>query len=548
MTVTIHRKEWRWALTWACLIVLLSSLPYFYAWLAAPQGLVFGGLLTNPLDGNSYLAKMRQGWQGAWRFHLPFTPEDHEGAYIFGYYLALGHLARWLGLALPLVYHLARAVNGGLLLCVVYWFFARLEPEVETRRAAFLLTALSSGLGWLVAPLGLLTADLWVPEAITFYAILANAHFALAMALMLVVIGLIVQPGERLWWTMTRALVAALLLAVVQPFAVLGVLAILGGYLVLQAVARRELPRQLARRCLAIGLAVAPVMVYDVWVYTANPALAAWSAQNLTPSPPPWDYALSYGPVLALALFGLPGAIRRWASGDRLAVAWVATIALLLYAPFALQRRLVMGLHFPLCLLAALGLRRLADRWPQRRRLVVGGIVGLSVLSNLFLLLGALASVGSGDLRLFLYRDEQYSLNWLREYAPGEAVVLAAPQTGLLIPAWAGQRVVYGHPYETIRAEEREALVQGFFASPTGAARLLDTEHVDYVFFGPRERALGDWLAATDWPVVYQNETVVILKPGPLPSPAADLEVFAQPPSRGALKRPADTRKSVQTG
>ena len=505
-----HRKEWRWVLIWASVVVVVTCLPYLYAWQSAPEGLVFGGLLTSPLDGNSYLAKMRQGLQGAWRFYLPFTPEPHDGAFIFTYYLALGHLARLLGLSLPLVYHLARVVNSWLLLLIVYWFFARLECDLWTRRVAFLLAALSSGLGWLAALLGLFTSDLWVPEAITFYAVLANPHFPGAMALMLVIIGLVIQPARRVRLTLGVATSASLLLAVIQPFAVFGLFVVLGAYLLAQLAHQRRVPWSLIGRSLASGLAAGPVIVYDAWVYTANPAFVAWSAQNLTPSPPAWDYVLSYGLVLILAILGLPRAVRRWTVGDRLSVAWIAGIASLLYAPVPLQRRLVMGLHFPLCFLAAQGLRWLTGRWPARRVILTSATVGLSTLTNLFLLLGSLVAVRSGDPRLFLYRDEVPAMAWLRDHAPAEAVVLTAPQTGLLIPAWAGQRVVYGHPFETILATERKSLATGFFASPAGSEPLLASFTVDYVFFGPRERALGDWVESAGWPVAYQNDTVTI--------------------------------------
>jgi hypothetical protein len=506
----IHRQEWRWALTWACVVVAVTCLPYLYAWLAAPEGLVFGGLLTNPLDGNSYLAKMRQGFQGEWCFHLPFTPEPHDGAFIFTYYLALGHLARLLGLSLPLVFHLARAVNGLLLLVVIYWFFARLESERWIRRTAFLLAALSSGLGWLVALFGLFTVDLWVPEATAFYSVLANPHFPLAMALMLVVIGLVVQSVHQMRLALGGIAGASLLLAVVQPFAIFGVFAVLGGFLIVQTAHERRVPWPLVRRTLAGGLAATPILAYDAWVYATNPAFAAWSAQNLTPSPPLWDYGLSYGLVLILALVGLPGGIRRGAVSDRLAAIWIAVIAALLYAPFPLQRRLVMGLHFPLCFLAAQGLRWLVDRWPARRRLLTGTIIGLGTFTNLFLLLGAVVAVRTGDARLFLYHDEVPALAWLRDHALTEALVLAAPQTGLLIPAWAGQRVIYGHPFETIQADERESLTRDFFTSSAHLEQLLTSFEVDYVFFGPRERALGDWVGETNWPVAYQNDGVTI--------------------------------------
>src|SRR4030066_298815 len=64
---------------------ILITLPYLWAAQAAGQDFDFGGMLLNPMDGNSYLAKMYQGWQGNWQFRLPFTADPGEGAYFFLY-------------------------------------------------------------------------------------------------------------------------------------------------------------------------------------------------------------------------------------------------------------------------------------------------------------------------------------------------------------------------------------------------------------------------------------------------------------------------------
>jgi len=57
--------------------------------------------------------------------------------------------------------------------------------------------------------------------------------------------------------------------------------------------------------------------------------------------------------------------------------------------------------------------------------------------------------------------------------------------TGQFIPAWAGNRVVYGHPLEAIDAETKKAEAARFY-SPDGTAAerraLLDRYGVQYVF------------------------------------------------------------------
>ncbi|MGB9593373.1 MAG: hypothetical protein ACPL7R_04465, partial [Anaerolineae bacterium] len=107
---TRERNERLWIALCVGVLLALTVVPYAVAWLGAPEGRVFTGVLYNPWDGHSYLAKMRQGWEGRWLFHLPFTEEPHDGALVFTFYLALGHTAQVLGLSLPLTFHLARVL------------------------------------------------------------------------------------------------------------------------------------------------------------------------------------------------------------------------------------------------------------------------------------------------------------------------------------------------------------------------------------------------------------------------------------------------------
>jgi hypothetical protein len=215
--------------------------------------------------------------------------------------------------------------------------------------------------------------------------------------------------------------------------------------------------------------------------------LAAWSAQNLTPSLPPWNYALGYGLILLLAIGGIGIAVRRRESADLFLLSWAGSVAVLLYVPFALQRRFITGLHVPLTLLAAIGLEQIV--WPRlrvrRRALVTGLIVGFSALTNLFVLLVAVVGVAQGQSPLVMTLDEADACAWLGEHTPWTDTVLTQPESGQFVPAWAGNRVVYGHPFETIEAEAKREESAYFFspdATVTERRALLDLYGVRYVF------------------------------------------------------------------
>ena len=207
---------------------------------------------------------------------------------------------------------------------------------------------------------------------------------------------------------------------------------------------------------------------------------------------------MSFGLLTALAVPGVVTAVRRRSDGGLLLVAWVIAAGVGMYAPLALQRRLALGLQVPLALLAAAGWWQVI-RPRLRVRLqgpVTVAMVALSSLTNLFLVVMLVLAALGGEPRFYLSDGEWRALAWLREEVDHDQVVLCAPQTGMFVPAWAGQRVVYGHPFETVDAERREAQVKAYWAGEMSRAdreAFLRANRVGYVLAGPRELEIGDW-------------------------------------------------------
>ncbi|MBI3733905.1 MAG: hypothetical protein HY259_10690, partial [Chloroflexi bacterium] len=66
----ISLAEWRWAVAVSSLILLAAMAPNLWGYLAAPPGYHYTGLAYAWEDGASYIAKIRQGMQGAWLYTL----------------------------------------------------------------------------------------------------------------------------------------------------------------------------------------------------------------------------------------------------------------------------------------------------------------------------------------------------------------------------------------------------------------------------------------------------------------------------------------------
>jgi hypothetical protein len=509
------RTEWVWVAAASVLVAAFSSLPYLVAY--GVRDHVFTGILINPVDGNSYLAKMAEGWRGEWLFTLPYTADPGPGALIFAYYLFLGHLARWTGASLDLIYHLARVAGGLALLPAAYAFVARFFFAGRWRMGVWLLFVLGSGLGWLGVLFDAFTSDLWVAEAIPFLAIFSNAHFALALALQLWIF-LCALPGLAPERTKPARLVllalATTLEAQVQPLALLNIGVTLAGVIAWHLIRRR-----LTWARLLPGLVVAvfalPWVLYDAALSYTHPTLSQWSAQNLTPAPPMWDLVLSGGALLLLAIPGAIMAARRRTEPEMAVLIWLVLGGLALYAPFALQRRLALGLWMPLVLLAGMGLREAV--WPR-----LGGSAGILAIaalgllvmpSNLLVYGAALGAIQRREPAVFLALPEAAALDWLAGKAPHGSVVAASPSMSLFIPARTPARVVYGHPFETIAAAAHRRAVEDFYAGLTDPVSFVTTYRVQFVLVGPREHRLGRSRIPAEWPRVFEHGGVVLYAP-----------------------------------
>ena len=207
----------------------------------------------------------------------------------------------------------------------------------------------------------------------------------------------------------------------------------------------------------------------------------------------------------------------RWRSdGDLLLLAWLGVLLVAMYLPFDDQRRFSMGMGLPMGFLAARGWRALARRLPAHRASVAGWLIGAVAALTHLVLVGSLCQrVLARNPQYFLTKGEWSAMTWMRESVPKDAVVLASPDTGIFIPAWAGQRVVYGHPALTIRADERREQVVTFWGGdmpPDRVSQFLMANHVSYAFLGPRERELGGFLPRDSSQLVFESHDTQVYR------------------------------------
>jgi len=522
----LQKRDARFVFLAGISFLILITGPYLWAYLTTGSDHFFGGFLFNPIDGNSYLAKMYQGWLGSWRFTLPYSPQSGEGAYLFLFYLALGHLSRVTGYSLHFVFHMMRLLGALILLIVLWNFYSQVSPTRIAARMAFLFALFGSGLGWFVSFFGILSADLWVAEGFPFLSAYANPHFPLGMSILIWVLTPRRESGQDRNSIFDKIfglilVIMGLLLANLLPFGIVLAVVILAVMSIWESWERvnskNKLPqdKQLGflqliystvnfRKLILLSVGGIPVLLYQVWVTQSDPMLAIWSAQNLTISPPIWDLLISFAPVL---LFGIPGAWFVWRKGEsaqRILIVWSIVGILLIYIPWGLQRRFLLGYMVPLAGLAGLGLDHLFSHQKRIKIAMLSVVIMMALPTNLLILVGGIGAIQSHESMFYLSKDEKISLDWLESNSPDDALVLASPQMGLFIPAYTGRRVLYGHPFETVNADVMEAKVEHFFQGMIKDNEISTLSDVDYLFYGPREREYGGHLLGAGMKVVFQ--------------------------------------------
>jgi hypothetical protein len=243
-----------------------------------------------------------------------------------------------------------------------------------------------------------------------------------------------------------------------------------------------------------VGAGGAVPLIYELAATYTNPALAAWNAQNVTPAPPLLDFMVGFLPAVAAASFAFRTIRREPTRGMRLLVAWCAVGFVLTYLPLALQRRFMAGWMIPIAGLAAIGLGEIRVRRPRLSRYLAAGVLACSFLTPLVVLLSGVSAIQTQNDAVYLMPGESDALAWIAQQTPAGSLVLAAPGTGLLIPAYTGRRVVYGHPFETVRADAEKAWVESIYQGEISAdvlAAQLAQRGIGYIYYGPRESEIG---------------------------------------------------------
>jgi len=552
---TASRAERRLVAALIAFTLLVSTLPYALGYFLAPvmgpggSRATFIGTPYNIDDYCNYLSWLRQMADGRFFLHNMFTTDKQNDLEFNVFFWVLGRVMAVTHCSPQAALQGARLAGGGVLLWLIYRFYRHCLPKDRyARLTAFGFACLSSGFGWVQwhrwqdknLPGG--PVDAWQPEAYTFLSIYTSALMTVSTVFILGALYALLrgeQTGKGRY--AVYAGVCGGILGNMHSYDVLHLSAAWGLFLVVWTVLRRGrgVAMSWARAVVALALTL-PTTLYMYHVYNAEAVFKA-RANVPTLSPAVWHYFLAYGLVFLLAVIaiyvlvnaappplgGKPEEVR----GSLplvFALCWAVGGLLVCYLPFAFQRKMLMGEHIPLCLLAGVGAAWLASRYaPRAQALTLALLVLASAPSSVLFLVRDMRHLqfNKSETHLFPYlpSDLVDVYRWLRANTPTDAAVVGLPGLCTYLPGEAGRVVWAGHWAETPRYGHKDAEFADAFdqIAPNDARRrfLLGTK-ATYLFYPndiskatfKRRDGLHHWVELTQPPPpylrqVYKNNT-----------------------------------------
>jgi hypothetical protein len=513
------RSEWLYVGLFALALLILTFIPYAYAYWFAPPDKTFMGVAFNIPDHYQYFSWMREARTNVLVANQ-LTPEPSTPLLFNFLWFLLARIELLTGLDYLVLYQITRWIAGAFAIFATYYFCSLIFCDRLKRWTAFLIGVLAGGVGWIwvldkyigsgadiIFPRDF---DVYTAEPNTFFSVLAFPHFSIAVGLIAIIFGLVLQ-GQRTkklsyaWW----AAAVSLLLAVQHSYDLFTIYGVIAVYALFLLIRDRAIPWYMVKLGLIVGFISCWPALQAFYITTADPVWKGVLSQFDNAgawTPPPYRLPILMGVAWALAIWALN--IRKpWkerSDTHLFIMAWFLSHFFLIYLPLNFQIHLLSGWQVIIGVLATIGLytrvlpwlgKRFANVKPQRLALYASAVlIALVVPVNLYILGWRLLDLRRAENPYFARTTEVAALDYLETQVNADDVVLASLDIGQYVPARTGARAFIAHWAQTLDFYGKDAMVNAFFDPATSDAerqRILREYSVDYVFYSPEEAALG---------------------------------------------------------
>lgn len=500
-------KNRRFLFVISALLMILTSLPYFYGYTLTPPRTIFlGNGFFNSHDYPVYYSYIEQIKNGAWLLKDVFTAETGQKPFLNIFWLGLGLTARIFSLNPILIFHLARIFLIPLFVFVVNKFLDLVFQEDKNKRkkiklalALFFFTAGWGGFLSLWQKDYQWPLEVWWPEAYGFFSAYASPHFLASWILIVASLyyfirGLKENSGKKI-------ILAGFLGALLGQFHAfyLALLLPLSLIFILYCLPKQKEKKLILWRSFLYSLSFLPVIIYYFYLLTNDKIMTERLFESQMLSPNNFliiFFAFGFNLTLALISAFLFFKKNQKSVEKKIIVLWALTVPFLLLAPLPFQKRLIEGWQLPVIILTTETLFLIFDKFAKKTIIKYCQFVFILIF---FILPAGLVWF----FTLTIYRHPQdrlfylptgiyQSLQWLKKTDQNKnSVVLAAPATSLAAAFVANKTVYWGHKFETVRAREKVETLQWFFDNndqDETTEKFLKYWRVKYLIWGAAEK------------------------------------------------------------
>lgn len=442
-------------------LIILSSLPYFYGQLICPSDGVFTGYTKNIDDMAVYGAWVKQA-KDHFFLHNLFQENPVGGKQINIYFNVLGIFSRLILRNAPnITLHIFRILQIPLLVYVFWLFTGHWTDKTNIRKIALTVFLFGSGFGYFIK--SGTTIDVWQPEAITFMSVYLNPLFSVSLILIISIYYAlrkleITQKGK---YVVFSALFL-LLLGNIHTYDCVNIYTVWGIYLIYRFFAEKNFQNWLKKSykeiCVLIISLATPL--YNLYLYLNDP-IYKMRADTPIATHPIYDIILGYGLVFVFAVIGIYFIIKNRKTKDFMPVVlWAVLNLITVYIPFSQQRKFIMGYEIPLALLGACGIYILLKN-VQYKKYIFAFCVIIMFLTNLSVMQTDMDLLAKRTTQAkycpYLSLEEKDVINYIIRQGENfpEGSIFAPPQLALFIPEYTGRNVYYGHWSETPGFQEK---------------------------------------------------------------------------------------------
>lgn len=532
-------SEWPFVFIVTGIVLVLATLPALFAYLTAPAGKTYMGILVNVPDHAQYFSWFREFMTQPLSANK-LTPEPNGAIFFNLLWFGLARFAVLLGMDMftgyQVMYQFMRIAGTILFFVLVYRLCSWVFPDVPRRRAAFLITVMAAGFGWVLVVMKYTVAggelinplDLYVSEGNTFYSAMGFPHF-IAAAIYIFTFELVLRGQAKGQYR--YAVLAGLFAQFMgwqHAYDLVIVYGVLATFVVLLFLRDRRIPWFMVVSSIIVGLISVWPSLYSFLLTSLDPIWKAVLAQFDNAgvfTPPLYRLPVLMGLPLILACFAVIAdavndrrrrdtlrqqiaADPQRANSDLFIKSWFLISFVLIYLPVDFQIHMLNGWQVPIAILATTALydylapwlkgklsaRRPALELATVQKWLLAGFLLVILPTNLYLFAWRFIDLRRHDYPYYLQNSELAAFKWLEQNVKSDDVVFSSETTGQYVPMLTGAHAYLAHWAQTVDYFTKRDAVAAFYAGDTSDAerrQMLQAHSVDYVLAGPAEGALG---------------------------------------------------------